>query len=145
ITQGITTEVTGEGGSVAPLTDRLVIDDSDAMKKWHYRGLARLGRLLRAAREARDGAEHRDVRGGDPGTGGGGGQGRPTAHRRRARAHGGHRGYADAAGGAGLMDGARIRTGELLEDRGDHRAGQGGAAAWRHLRVPHAERGRADR
>src|SRR2546427_3210863 len=37
ITQGITTEVTGEGGSVAPLTDRLVVDDSDAMKKWHYR------------------------------------------------------------------------------------------------------------
>src|SRR2546422_1096487 len=37
ITQGITTEVTGEGGSVAPLTDRLVMDDSDAMKKWHYR------------------------------------------------------------------------------------------------------------
>jgi len=33
ITQGITTEVTGEGGSVAPLTDRLVQDDSDAMKK----------------------------------------------------------------------------------------------------------------
>src|SRR3989475_14072 len=37
LTQGITTEVTGEGGSVAPLTDRLVVDDSDAMKKWHYR------------------------------------------------------------------------------------------------------------
>jgi len=37
ITQGITTEVTGEGGSVAPMTDRLVVDDSDAMKKWHYR------------------------------------------------------------------------------------------------------------
>ena len=37
ITQGITTEVTGEGGSVAPLTDRLVLADSDAMKKWHYR------------------------------------------------------------------------------------------------------------
>src|SRR5256885_12608011 len=37
ITQGITTEVTGEGGSVAPLTERLVLDDSDAMKKWHYR------------------------------------------------------------------------------------------------------------
>jgi len=37
VTQGITTEVTGEGGSVAPLTDRLVVDDSDAMKKWHYR------------------------------------------------------------------------------------------------------------
>src|SRR5947208_3180176 len=37
ITQGITTEVTGEGGSVAPLTDKLVPADSDAMKKWHYR------------------------------------------------------------------------------------------------------------
>jgi len=37
VTQGITTEVTGEGGSVAPLTDKLVQDDSDAMKKWHYR------------------------------------------------------------------------------------------------------------
>ena len=37
ITQGITTEVTGEGESVAPLTDRLAQDDSDQMKKWHYR------------------------------------------------------------------------------------------------------------
>src|SRR6266513_933212 len=37
ITQGVTTEVTGEGGSVAPLTEQLVRDDSDAMKKWHYR------------------------------------------------------------------------------------------------------------
>jgi dihydroorotase/N-acyl-D-amino-acid deacylase len=37
ITQGITTEVTGEGGSVAPLTDQLVQDDSESMKKWHYR------------------------------------------------------------------------------------------------------------
>ena len=37
ITQGVTTEVTGEGSSVAPLTDQLVRDDSDAMKKWHYR------------------------------------------------------------------------------------------------------------
>src|SRR5438034_1305176 len=37
VTQGVTTEVTGEGGSIAPLTDKLVRDDSDAMKKWHYR------------------------------------------------------------------------------------------------------------
>ena len=37
ITQGITTEVTGEGGSVAPLTDKLAAGDSDAMKKWHFR------------------------------------------------------------------------------------------------------------
>jgi len=37
ITQGITTEVTGEGNSVAPLTDKLALDDSDAMKKYHYR------------------------------------------------------------------------------------------------------------
>ena len=36
VTQGITTEVTGEGGSVAPLTDKLVADDSDLMKKYHF-------------------------------------------------------------------------------------------------------------
>ncbi len=34
VTQGITTEVTGEGGSVAPLTDVLVVDDSAWMKKY---------------------------------------------------------------------------------------------------------------
>ncbi|HEX4573560.1 MAG TPA: D-aminoacylase [Gemmatimonadales bacterium] len=37
VTQGVTTEVTGEGNSVAPLTAALAADDSDAMKKWHYR------------------------------------------------------------------------------------------------------------
>jgi len=37
ITQGVTTEITGEGGSVAPLTDSLAAQDSDAMKKFHYR------------------------------------------------------------------------------------------------------------
>jgi len=34
ISQGVTTEVTGEGGSVAPLTDVLVMDDSAWMKKY---------------------------------------------------------------------------------------------------------------
>src|SRR5256884_6023497 len=37
VTQGITTEVTGEGTSVAPLTDALAADDSAAMTKYHYR------------------------------------------------------------------------------------------------------------
>src|SRR5256886_4812912 len=37
VTQGVTTEVTGEGGSVAPLTAKLWLDDSDAMKKSPYR------------------------------------------------------------------------------------------------------------
>lgn len=36
ITQGVTTEVTGEGGSIAPLTDLLVAQDSDLMKKYHF-------------------------------------------------------------------------------------------------------------
>jgi len=36
VTQGITTEVTGEGGSIAPLTERLVAADSDLMKKYHF-------------------------------------------------------------------------------------------------------------
>src|SRR5260370_24128386 len=37
ITQGITTEVTGEGGSVAPHTATLAAADSDAMTQCHYR------------------------------------------------------------------------------------------------------------
>ena len=36
ITQGVTTEVTGEGGSIFPLTDSLVAQDSDIMKKYHF-------------------------------------------------------------------------------------------------------------
>ena len=36
VTQGVTTEVTGEGGSVFPLTDSLVAQDSDLMKKYHF-------------------------------------------------------------------------------------------------------------
>lgn len=36
ITQGVTTEVTGEGGSIFPLTDSLVAQDSDVMKKYHF-------------------------------------------------------------------------------------------------------------
>jgi dihydroorotase/N-acyl-D-amino-acid deacylase len=35
VSQGITTEVTGEGGSVAPLTDLLVMDDSVWMKRYN--------------------------------------------------------------------------------------------------------------
>ena len=35
ITQGITTEVTGEGGAVAPLTNRLVALDSEVMKRYN--------------------------------------------------------------------------------------------------------------
>src|SRR2546428_28145 len=37
ITQGVTTEVTGEGGPVAPLTQHPVRADPEAMKKWHHR------------------------------------------------------------------------------------------------------------
>ncbi|MGH7607422.1 MAG: N-acyl-D-amino-acid deacylase family protein [Gemmatimonadales bacterium] len=37
VTQGITTEVTGEGGSVAPLTDALVAEDSAWMKRYGVR------------------------------------------------------------------------------------------------------------
>jgi dihydroorotase/N-acyl-D-amino-acid deacylase len=36
VTQGVTTEVTGEGGSIAPLTDALVAQDSDLMKKYGF-------------------------------------------------------------------------------------------------------------
>jgi dihydroorotase/N-acyl-D-amino-acid deacylase len=36
VTQGVTTEITGEGGSIFPLTDSLVSQDSDLMKKYHF-------------------------------------------------------------------------------------------------------------
>jgi len=35
VSQGVTTEVTGEGGSIAPLTDLLVVDDSAWMKRYN--------------------------------------------------------------------------------------------------------------
>jgi hypothetical protein len=103
VTQGITTEVTGEGGSVAPLTDRLVADDSDAMKKWHYR------------------EDWRDLNG-----------------YFGARPDDGDRRYPHGAGRAGRLDGARVRAGELLQDRRAHRARPRGAAARRDLRLTHA-------
>jgi dihydroorotase/N-acyl-D-amino-acid deacylase len=55
ITQGITTEITGEGGSIAPLTDRLVALDSEVMKRY---GLAKDWRDLDGyfARLARTGS-----------------------------------------------------------------------------------------
>jgi N-acyl-D-amino-acid deacylase len=37
IFQGITTEITGEGGSVAPLTDRLIQGDSDYYEHYHLK------------------------------------------------------------------------------------------------------------
>src|SRR5438034_10285526 len=37
VTQGITTEITGEGGSVAPLTDKLVVDESHVTRKNGFR------------------------------------------------------------------------------------------------------------
>src|SRR5438094_493919 len=109
------------------------------------RGLARSGRILRAACEAGRGPEHRHLRGRDSGAPRRGGQGEPCAHRGGARAHDGSRGHADAAGCVGRVDRARVRARELLQDRRADRAGQGGAAARRHLRVAHAERGRAHR
>jgi dihydroorotase/N-acyl-D-amino-acid deacylase len=60
ISQGVTTEVTGEGGSVAPLTDALVVDDSDYLKRYgldedwrdldgYFQHLARTGSTVNIA------------------------------------------------------------------------------------------------
>ena len=37
VTQGITTEVTGEGSSIAPLNERLVADGEDVWRRWGVR------------------------------------------------------------------------------------------------------------
>ena len=50
VTQGVTTEITGEGGSVAPLTDLLVVRLRVDEEVRRPGGLARSERLLRAPR-----------------------------------------------------------------------------------------------
>ena len=54
IFQGITTEITGEGGSIAPLSDAIVAEDKLGYE--HYgdqAGLADLGRVLRSGSKSR--------------------------------------------------------------------------------------------
>ena len=54
ITQGVTTEVTGEGTSIAPMNDRLFADMADAYRHFGVDdGLALARRLLQAPRRAR--------------------------------------------------------------------------------------------
>ena len=63
ITQGITTEITGEGSSIAPLNDALVQVGAAAVRP--LQGHARLPharRILRAAREEPPGDQRRHVR-----------------------------------------------------------------------------------
>ena len=53
ITQGITTEITGEGNSIGPVNDRMVADAAASYKHFNVaQDFRTLGRVLHAARDA---------------------------------------------------------------------------------------------
>src|SRR5438477_5118385 len=145
VTQGVTTEVTGEGGSVAPLTDLLVVDDSAWMKKYgvqeDWRDLngyfAHLARTKSAVNIATFvGATQ--VRLAVVGK-----QDRSATPEELARMVA----LVDTAmqQGGGRLHGARVRPRDLRTHRRGHRAREGGPAPRRRLCDPHAQRGRSDR
>ena len=128
ITQGITTEITGEGSSIAPLNDALAKPEQPPYDR--FKIVARLPharRVLRAAREEPPRDQRRHVR----------------RRRRPARLRGRQREKAataaelgemkklvdagDGAGRARRQHVAAIRAGPLRLDRRDRRAGEGGA------------------
>ena len=92
IFQGITTEITGEGGSVAPLNDSIIAADRVIYE--HY-GLTpdwrTLARVFRAPGKAGNRDQSRDVRGCDAGAAHGAGRCRQAAKRGGAGAHEGSR------------------------------------------------------
>ena len=143
IFQGITTEITGEGGSVAPLTDRWSRQDQvgyDHLKitpDWrtldqYFARLEKQGMGINLATYVGATQVRRVVIGDDDRA--------PTpAELDRHEAAGG-RGH---AGGRGRrLDVAAVRAGALRDDRGARRAGVGGREVRRHLRHAHALGGR---
>ena len=148
VTKGVTTEITGEGASIAPVNDQMMADSRRA--PWQHFGIVQdfrtlggyferletrsrpainIGHVRRRRRRAR--LRHRTA----------------TSARRRRRP-----GDDEAARRAG--DGGRrarpehvaaVRARPLRDDRGDRRAGEGGAPVRRHLHHAPALRDRRAR
>ena len=108
IFQGITTEITGEGGSIAPLKDAIVAEDKLGYEHFGIKPDWRtLGRLLRAARKAGDGDQPRHLRRRHPGAAAGARRGEPRAD---ARGAGAHEGAGARGHGAGRGRASRPRS-----------------------------------
>ena len=68
IYQGITTEITGEGGSAAPLNDAIVKSDRTGLRALpHHSRLAHVSTILRASGKAGHGNQSGELRGRDAG------------------------------------------------------------------------------
>ena len=146
ITQGITTEITGEGSAIAPLNARIV---ADGRATWERYGVTpdwtTLGGYWRAFERAAPGDQPRHLRRGrrraQPRDRGG----RPPGQRDGARGDAGGRRAGDGGRGARPVELAHLRARPLRLDRGDRRAREGRAALRRLLHHPPAQRGRHDR
>ena len=145
ITQGITTEITGEGGSIAPTAprDRRRQGDLGVLRRD-----ARLDdprRLLEGLRARAPGHQSRHVRGGGRGARLVVGEGRSRRDRRRARSDGGGGRPGHGGGRARPLHLAHLHPRPIRLDRGDRRPRQGGRRLRRLLHHPPARRGRRAR
>ena len=138
IYQGITTEITGEGGSIAPLNDAII-----QCRPRHLGALrpaprlAHLPRVLRPPAQAGDGDQPGELRGRHRGAPHGAGRRQPRPHRRRARAYEGAGARRHAGRRHRAFHLAAIRPGALCQDRRADRAGVGSGQGRRHLRLAH--------
>ena len=140
IYQGITTEITGEGGSIAPLNDAIIKADRSRLRSLsHHAGLAHLRQYFARLEKQGMGINlasyvgatqvRRMVLGDD--------DKQPTAaqlEQMKELVRAGDAGWR----GRGL-DLAGVCAGALCEDRGVDRAGGGSVEIRRHLRHAHAQ------
>ena len=143
IYQGITTEITGEGNSAAPLNDAMIAagrsryDHYLITPDWrtfreYFARLERQGMGINLASYVGATSVRRMVLGDD--------DVRPQRReldRMRALVR-----EAMRDGAVGVSSAARVRAGAVCEDGGIDRAGGGGGPARRHLCHAHAQRGR---
>ena len=127
IFQGITTEITGEGNSIAPRTDKMLAAGRRAGPACD--GVSFVCGLLQAAGGGWVGDQSGELCRRDYGAADGAGGGRPRAYCGRAGRDAGDRAAGDAGWGDGAFDFADVCSCSVCEDRGADCAG-GEAAEW---------------
>ncbi len=123
IFQGITTEVTGEGESAAPMNDTNRQRRSRHLRASRvHAGLADVHAVFRAHRAAGDGDQPRELRRRDAGAAHGPRRQQRDADAGAARTNESAGAAGDAAGRGGRIDVAAVRAGAVREDRRADRA-----------------------
>ena len=142
ITQGITTEITGEGHSIAPQNAAMIAADREVFEYYGVTPeLDDARRLLRGAREEARHHQHRHLRGRGRRARVRDGPRQPAAHPRRDGADGGAGRAGHGGGRLRPLHLAALRARPLRLDERDHRPGPGGAPLRRHVHHPPARRG----